>query len=82
VGVIAKGANSRMRGRVKLVKRQLNGDDHVVLKADASADDLKAEAARLKKELGYQVQLDKRRGGYLATHAHFRGKFLLALEQD
>ena len=57
-----------MGGRVKLVKQQLNGDDVVVLKTNAAQEDLEAEAERLKTILGYQVQRDKRRGGYLASH--------------
>jgi hypothetical protein len=71
-----------MRWRVKLVKQQLNGDEHVVLKENASMEDLKAEVARLTMLLGYDVQPDKRRGRYIATHGFFRGKFVLALEQD
>jgi hypothetical protein len=67
---------------VKLVKQQINGNDHIVLKENASTEDLKAEVARLKTVLGYDVQPDKRRGRYIATHGFFRGKFLVALEQD
>ena len=67
---------------VKLVKRQINGNDQIVLKTDASLEDLKTEAARLRKVLGYQVEPDERNGHYIATHAHYRGKFILALEPE
>lgn len=69
-------------GAVKLVKQQLNGDETVVLKEDASVEDLKAEAARLRAEFGYNVQADKRRSRYIATHSFFSGKFALALVED
>jgi hypothetical protein len=64
------------------VKQQLNGNEQVVIKDDASMDDLKAEVTRLKSMLGYNVQPDKRRGRYIATHNFFSGKFILSLEQD
>jgi hypothetical protein len=67
---------------MKLVKQQINGSDRVVLKENAEAEDLKAEAARLKRELGYDVQHDKRRGNYVLSHDFYRGKFLLLLAPD
>ena len=67
---------------VKLVKQQINGNDRVVLKTDATADDLKTEAVRLKEELGYDVRHDKRRGTYTASHNFFQGKFVLMLSPD
>ena len=72
----------RMHSGVKLVKQQINGNDRVVLKADATADDLKAEATRLKTLLGYEVRHDKRRGTYHASHNFFQGKFVLMLAPD
>ena len=71
-----------MAGRVKLVKQQLNGNDVVVIKSNAAPEDLEAEAARLKTMLGYQVQRDKRRGGYVASHPFFQGKYVLKLAPD
>ncbi len=62
----------RMHGRVKLVKQQINGNDRVVLKADATADDLKAEAMRLKSSLGYDVRHDKRRLPHVLDHVRDR----------
>ena len=67
---------------VKLVKQQINGGDHIVLKADATMEDLKAEATRLKTLLGYDVRHDKRRGAYVASHNFFQGKFVLMLAPD
>ena len=67
---------------MKLVKQQINGADRVVLKADATSEDLKAEAARLKAQLGYEVRHDRRRGTYLASHNFFQGKFVLMLAPD
>jgi hypothetical protein len=67
---------------VKVIKQQINGGDRVVLKENATADDLKAEAQRLKKTLGYEIQADKRRGTFIASHNFFRGKFTLSLESD
>lgn len=69
------------RPRVKLVKRQLNGNEHIVLKENASIDDLRLEAERLKYVLGYQVEADPH-GGYLARHDFYRGKFIMSLEAD
>ena len=68
--------------RVKLVKQQLNGKEHTVVKTNASTEDLRAEALRMKNQLGYEVQADERLGRYIATHSFFRGKFVLMLEQD
>ena len=67
---------------VKVVKKQINGGDRVVLKENAMAHDLKAEAMRLKSQLGYDVQHDKRRGGYIVSHDFYQGKFVLMLEPD
>ena len=67
---------------VKLVKRQLNGKEHTVLKENASLEDLRAEAARMKAVLGYDVQPDDRLGRYIATHTYYRGKYVLVLEPD
>ena len=67
---------------VKLVKQHINGSDRVVLKADATADDLKEEATRLKTLLGYDVRHDKRRGTYLASHSFYQGKYVLMLAPD
>ena len=71
-----------IRLRVKLVKQQINGKDRVVLKDDATEDDLKTEATRLKTLLGYDVRHDKRRGTYLASHSFYRGKYILLLAPD
>jgi hypothetical protein len=71
-----------MAVRVKLVKQQINGAELVVLKTNASPEDLEVEAERLKTMLGYQVQRDKRRGGYLASHRFYQGKFVLKLAPD
>ena len=54
----------------------------MVLKEHAMAQDLKAEAMRLKTQFGYDVQHDKRRGAYIASHDFFQGKFILMLEPD
>jgi hypothetical protein len=72
----------RMHFRVKLVKQQINGNDRVVLKADATADDLKEEAMRLKTLLGYDVRHDRRRGTYVASHDFYQGKYVLMLAPD
>lgn len=71
-----------MDSRVKLVKQQINGNDRVVLKADATTNDLKAEAMRLKSLLGYDVRHDRRRGTYVASHNFFQGKYELMLAPD
>jgi hypothetical protein len=76
-------ADSRHIARVvKVVKKQINGGDRVVLKENALAQDLKAEAMRLKTQLGYVIQHDKKRGAYIMAHDFFQGKFLLMLEAD
>ena len=68
--------------RVKVVKQQINGGDRVVLKENAMAQDLKAEAMRLKTLFGYDIQHDKRRGTYIISHDFYQGKFVLMLEPD
>lgn len=67
---------------VKLVKHQINGQERVVLKENASRDDLRAEASRLHQLLGYQIEPDEHANRYLATHRFFRGRFVLTLEAD
>ncbi len=67
---------------VKLVKQQINGSEVVVLKANATPDDLKSEAMRLKTLLGYEVRHDRRRGTYHASHDFYQGKYLLMLAPD
>jgi hypothetical protein len=67
---------------VKVVKQQINGGDRVVLKENANALDLKAEAQRLKAQFGYDIQHDKRRGAYIMSHDFFQGKFVLMLAPD
>src|SRR5262245_19492527 len=79
---IASLAVKRISRGVKLVKQQTNGDDIVVLKEDATLEDLEAEAKRLRTTLGYQIKPDKRRGTYVASHAFFQGKFVLKLVPD
>ncbi len=68
--------------RVKVVKQQINGDERVVLKRDATFDDLQQEAARLRTTLGYEVRPDGQVGRYVASHPFYRGKFILMLEPD
>lgn len=80
--VVALIAGRRIAGDVKVVKQQINGGDRVVLKENAMAQDLKAEAMRLKTQFGYDVQHDKRRGTYIASHDFYQGKFVLTLEPD
>ena len=67
---------------MKVVKQQINGNHRVVLKENATPQDLKAEAQRLKTQLGYDVQHDKRRGTYVASHDFYQGKFVLMLAPD
>lgn len=67
---------------MKLVKQQINGEDRVVLKENATPEDLLNEATHLRTALGYEVQPDGRVGRYLATHRFYRGRYLLALEAD
>ena len=73
---------SRFCRDVKVVKQQINGGERIVLRENATADDLKAEAQRMKQTLGYDIQPDKRRGTFIASHSFFRGKFVLSLEPD
>jgi hypothetical protein len=79
---VAFGASRFISRRVKLVKQQINGNERVVLKNEATLEDLRMEAKRLKAQLGYQVKQDGRVNRYLATHPFFRGKFVLELETD
>ena len=72
--------NARTPRGVKLVKRQVNGSDQVVLKRDASSEDLHVEAARLQRQLGYHLELQN--GRYLATHEAYRGEYVLELVPD
>ncbi|MEO5961421.1 MAG: hypothetical protein ABIR80_20110 [Opitutaceae bacterium] len=67
---------------MKLVKQQINGSDRIVLKENASLEDLRAEATRMENSLGYKVKQDGRLGRYTATHKFFSGKFTLSLEAD
>ena len=67
---------------VKVVKKQINGGDRVVLKENAMVQDLKSEAMRLKTQFGYDVQHEKRRGTYIISHDFFQGKYVLMLEPD
>jgi hypothetical protein len=64
------------------VKQQINGSDRIVLKENATSDDLRAEAVRMQHLLGYEVESDERRARYIATHRFFRGKFVLSLQPD
>lgn len=68
--------------RVKLVKQQINGNEHIVLKENASVEDLRAEVNRLKTLLGYDVKPDGRQNRFIATHSFYRGKFFVGLEKD
>lgn len=74
------GAASSRSWVVKLVKQQVNGNDRIVLKTDATLEDLRLEAARLQEKFGYEVKPDGKAGSYVATHRFFSGKFVLALE--
>src|SRR5688572_24590075 len=80
--MVAMTQSRRIARRVKVVKQQINGGDRVVLKENAMAEDLKAEAMRLKRQLGYDIQHDKRRGTYILSHDFFRGKFVVMLAPD
>ena len=80
--MVAMTQSRRIARRVKVVKQQINGGDRVVLKENAMAEDLKAEAMRLKRQLGYDIQHDKRRGAYILSHDFFRGKFVVMLAPD
>ena len=68
--------------RVKLVKAQINGNERVVLKENATLDDLRLEAARLRTKFGYEVRPDGGVERYVATHRRFRGRYQLALEPE
>lgn len=80
--MVALVGSARISRGVKVVKQQINGTDRVVLKENATVEDLKAVAMGLKKNLGYDIQPDKRRGTFTASHGFFRGKFVLSLEPD
>ena len=80
--MVAMVTPPRIHRDVKVVKKQINGGDRVVLKENAMAQDLKAEAMRLKTQFGYDIQHDKRRGTYIISHDFFHGKFVLVLEPD
>ena len=67
---------------VKLIKQQVNGSGHVVLKENASPADLRAEASRMQKVYGYEVTPGENAGRYIATHPFFRGKYILSLEPE
>lgn len=67
---------------VKLVKQQINGNERVVLKDDATIEDLHAEAERLRSLLGYHLQPDGRAGRFVVTHRFYRGKYVLMLEHS
>ena len=73
---------ARIPTHVKVLKQQINGEDRVILKENATLEDLKAEAMRLKSKLGYAIQHDKRRGTYTASHDFYQGKFILMLAPD
>lgn len=79
---MAVSGRSCYNPRVKLVKAQINGDDRVVLKENATLDDLRSEAARLRTLYGYEVRPDGGVERYLATHRRFRGRYHLALEPE
>lgn len=66
---------------MKLIKNQINGKEHVVLKENASMDDLRAEADRMR-ALGYDLKAEERLARYVATHKFYQGRFLLALETE
>lgn len=66
---------------VKLVKNQINGKEHIVLKENASMEDLRQEADRMR-ALGYDLKAEERLARYVATHKFYQGRFLLALETE
>lgn len=66
---------------MKLVKSQMNGKEHIVLKENASMDDLRVEAERMR-ALGYDLKAEERLARYVATHKFFQGRFLLSLETE
>lgn len=65
-----------------LVKRQTNGNDRIILKRDATTEDVHAEALRLQRELGYELKMDEKGETCQLFHRWYRGEFLLALETD
>ena len=65
-----------------LVKRQTNGKDRIILKRDATIQDVRAEALRLQQELGYEVRMDRQGETCELLHRSYRGQFLLTLEAD
>jgi hypothetical protein len=67
---------------VILVKRQTNGKDRIILKRDATIEDVRAEALRLQRELGYELKMDGKGETCQLVHRSYRGEFLLALEAD
>lgn len=67
---------------LKLVKQQINGNDRLVLKEDATLDDLQAEAKHFERTLGYTVEANGTGASYLLSHPFYRGKFLLRLESE
>lgn len=81
-GEVAFGRAQFISPPVKLVKQQINGNERLVLKQEATLEDLRAEAQRLKAQLGYDVKPDGRINRYVVTHAFFRGKFVLELQNE
>lgn len=79
---VALSASCLSVALVKLVKKQINGNERVVLKQDATTSDLRIEANRLQAMLGYEVKPDGTAARYVATHPFYRGKYLLTLEPD
>jgi hypothetical protein len=67
---------------VILVKRQTNGNELIVLKHNASVEDLEAAAANLQLRFGYEVTADRVRGTCKLSHPYYRGEFVLRLEPD
>ena len=67
---------------VKLIKQQVNGNEQVVLKTEASPADLREEAERLERMFGYQIKTGERADRVVATHPFFRGKYVLSLEPE
>ena len=65
-----------------LMKRQTNGSDHNVVKVNASAEDVQAEAMRLQQQFGYEVSIDGQSATCKLSHPAYRGEFLLRLEPD
>lgn len=67
---------------VILVKRQTNGSDRVILKRNATIQDVRTEALRLQRELGYELKMDGKGETCQLCHRSYRGEFLLTLEAD